>query len=146
ATLAVYKTEQTRMAGARAIEEQYGLGNIIYSFGVQHPGALVLANYPRFIQQLQMPVCVIDMGTVDVLRDRERGIPRYNDFREQLRLRRVASIEELTDDPALQAALHQVYGSDVGAIDRVDALVGTFGEATRPSCYGFGETLFQVFT
>ena len=32
------------------------------------------------------------------------------------------------------------------AIDRVDVLVGTFAEATRPSCYGFGETLFQVFT
>ena len=144
--LAVYKTEQTRNADARSIEEQSGMTNVIYSFGEQNPGALVLGNYPRFIQQLQMPFGVIDMGAVDVLRDRERGLPRYNDFRQQLRLQRVASIEQLTDDPALQAALHNVYGSDPGAIDRVDALVGTFGEATRPSCYGFGETLFQVFT
>jgi hypothetical protein len=144
--VAVYKTEQTRNAGARAIEEQYGMPSVVFSFGVQNPGALVLGNYPRFIQELQMPFGIIDMGTIDVLRDRERGIPRYNDFRAQLRLKRVNSIEELTDDPALQAALHKVYGDDAGAIDRVDALVGTFGEATRPSCYGFGETLFQVFT
>ncbi len=143
---AIYKTEQTRMAGARSIEDKHGMANVVYSFGVEHPGALVLANYPGFIQQLVMPFGILDMGAVDVLRDRERGIPRYNDFRVQLRLKRVNSIEDLTPDAGLRAALHRVYGDDAGAIDRVDALVGTFGEATRPSCYGFGETLFQVFT
>ena len=46
---------------------------------------------------------------------------------------------------AAQASLVERY---LHAFERydVDALVGTFGEATRPSCYGFGETLFQVFT
>ncbi|MDB4965166.1 MAG: Catalase [Myxococcales bacterium] len=145
-TKATVTLEQMRMAGARQIEEAYGMDNVVFSFGVQHPGALVLGNYPKVMQQLQLPFGVVDMGAIDVLRDRERGIPRYNDFREQLRLKRVASIEELTNDASLRTALHNIYGSDAGAIDRVDALVGTFAEATRPSCYGFGETLFQVFT
>ena len=144
-TLRFYDTAQTRNSGARGIEEKYGLANVIYSFGVEHPGALVLNNYPGFIQQLQLPSGVTDMGTIDILRDRERGIPRYNDFREQVQLKRVGSIEELTPDPALQAALHNVYGADVGAIDRIDMLVGTMAEGTRPACYGFGETLFQIF-
>src|SRR5262249_47630292 len=134
------------MASARTIEETYGTGNLLYSFGVQHPGALVLGNYPGFLQKLQLPFGVTDMGAIDIVRDRERGIPRYNDFRQQLRLQRVASIEDLTPDPDLRAALHRVYGDDASAIDRVDTVVGFLGESTRPSCYGFGETLFQVFT
>jgi hypothetical protein len=98
------------------------------------------------------------MGAVDVLRDRERGLPRYNDFREQIQLARVPSIEALVAGAAnatqLASLLHTQYDFNPAtgtvdpatAIDRVDVLVGTFAEATRPTCYGFGETLFQVFT
>jgi hypothetical protein len=143
-----YPTELTRMVAARVIERVHPMKDLMYSFGIEHPGQLVLQNYPRFLTELVLPnpLMITDMGTIDILRDRERGIPRYNDFREQLRMKRVASIEDLTPDPALRAALHEVYGADTAAIDRVDALVGTLGEATRPTCYGFGETLFQVFT
>jgi hypothetical protein len=144
--IASLPTQDVRNAAARAAEQTFGTTNLLYSFGLDHPGGLVLGNYPRFMQQLALPYGVVDMGAIDVLRDRERGIPRYNDFREQLRLPRVASIEDLTSDPAMQAKLHDVYGSDTAAIDRVDTLVGTFAETTRPTCYGFGETLFQVFT
>ncbi len=144
---ATYLTAVTRMAGGRFIEEKHKDIDLFYSFGVQHPGALVLNNYPKFLQFLPIPfVGLIDMGTVDILRDRERGVPRYNDFRQQLRLPRLASLEELTSDPGQLAKLKQVYGEDAGAIDRVDLLVGTLAEAERPTCYGFGETLFQVFT
>lgn len=86
------------------------------------------------------------MGAVDVLRDRERGVPRYNEFRRQFNLMPLASIDELTDDPQLRAQLKATYGTDASAIERVDLLVGTLAEGTRPTCYGFGETLFQVFT
>ena len=144
---ATYLTAVTRNAAGRLIEEKHSQTDLFFSFGVQHPGALVLNNYPRFLQFLPIPfVGVIDMGTIDILRDRERGIPRYNDFRQQLRLPRLASLEQLTTDPTQLASLKAVYGSDADAINRVDTLVGTFAEATRPTCYGFGETLFSVFT
>jgi hypothetical protein len=144
---ATFLTAILRNAGGRFVEEKYSQADLFFSFGVQHPGALVLNNYPRFLQFLPIPfVGIIDMGTVDILRDRERGIPRYNDFRQQLRLPRLASLEQLTTDPAQLASLKAVYGSDADAINRVDTLVGTFAEATRPTCYGFGETLFSVFT
>jgi hypothetical protein len=142
----IVPTAFTRNAAARKLEEAYGLGTLFYSFGVQHPGALVPFNYPRFLQVLPLPTGLTDMGTVDILRDRERGIPRYNDFRQQLRLPRLSSLEELTTDPQTLEALRSVYGTDADAINRVDLMVGTFAEATRPTCYGFGETLFQVFT
>lgn len=147
AKLADYEMPQTRDAGARAILESYSLADLLFSMGTEHPNALTLFNYPRFLQELRLPIIgAFDMGTVDILRDRERGIPKYNEFRRQLRLKPIPSIDELTPDPAARAALKKVYGSDPGAIDRVDALVGTLAEGTRPDCYGFGETLFQVFT
>lgn len=145
--VATVPTELTRDGLARLIEKKYGLGNLLYSFGVQNPGQLVLGNYPHFLQRLYIPfVGILDMGAVDVLRDRERGVPRYNEFRRQLRLVPLTSLEELTTDPEHLANLKEVYGYDAGAIERVDLLVGTLAEGTRPTCYGFGETLFQVFT
>jgi hypothetical protein len=139
--------ERARDRDARRLLERHGVTDLLFSFGVSHPGALVLHNYPRLLQNLKVPVLgTLDLGAVDVLRDRERGIPRYNEFRRQLQLLPVASIDQLTSDPALRAALKEVYGHDAGAIERVDLLVGTLAEGTRPTCYGFGETAFQVFT
>lgn len=136
-----------RNADARALIENHGLGTMLYTFGTQNPGGLVLNNYPALLQSLDIPLLgPLDLGAVDILRDRERGVPRYNEFRRQLNLLPLASIDELTDDPALRAKLKNVYGHDAGAIERVDALVGFMAEGTRPTCYGFGETLFQVFT
>jgi hypothetical protein len=145
--LASVPLEKTRNDDARKMEEKFGVGNLLYSFGVGHPGGLVLNNYPEILQALPRgPLGKLDMGAVDVLRDRERGVPRYNEFRRRLHLKPLTSIAQLTDDPVLRDELEYVYGSDAGAIERVDLLVGTLAEGTRPTCYGFGETLFQVFT
>jgi len=138
---------ETRNADARALEEEYGSANLLYTFGVGNASGLTLNNYPQLLQELQMgPMGAMDMGAVDILRDRERGVPRYNEFRRQLNLKPLANIDQLTDDVQLREAIKDVYGHDAGAIERVDLLVGTLAEGTRPTCYGFGETLFQVFT
>lgn len=142
--LANYPMTKARNADARAILEKYGMRDILFTMGTEHPGALVTNNYPAFIQNLDVPfVGKMDMGTIDILRDRERGLPRYNDFRKNLRMKPIATFEELTSDPKLLKALKKVYNNDV---NKIDALVGTLAEGTRPQCYGFGETLFQVFT
>ena len=41
---------------------------------------------------------IIDLAAIDVLRDRERGVRRYNDFREALRKRRIERFEDLTEE------------------------------------------------
>ncbi len=145
--LASVPLADARNADARALEEQYGMTDLLYSFGSSHSRGMVLNNYPALLQALDIPhVGPMDLGAVDVLRDRERGVPRFNEFRQQLNLLPLESIDELTPDPVLRAKIKDVYGHDAGAIDRVDLLVGTLAEGTRPRCYGFGETLFQVFT
>ena len=69
----------------RARLEEVGVANAFYSFGVSHPGAITLHNYPRFLQRLERPDgTVLDLAATDIMRIRERGVPRYNDFRELL--------------------------------------------------------------
>ena len=68
------------------------MGDIIYSFATAHPGALVLNNYPRFLQQFQRPDNdrLMDLAATDILRTRELGVPRYNQFRRLLHLQPAA--------------------------------------------------------
>lgn len=82
-----------------------------------------------------------DLAAVDVFRNRERGVPRYNEFRELLRMERIASFQELTDDPALAAQIEEVYEGD---IDKVDVMVGMFAEPLIEG-FGFSETAFRIF-
>ena len=78
------------------------MADLFYSFGNQHPGQLVLNNYPRFMQELSIPFNpVFDMGAVDIIRARERGVPRYNEFRRQLGLKPIEKFEDLSNDEKL---------------------------------------------
>ena len=59
--------------------------DLFYSFGTCHPGAITLHNYPRHLQNLTRDDGEhLDLAAVDILRDRERGVPRYNQFRRLL--------------------------------------------------------------
>lgn len=134
---------QTRQAASKKITDSLPLADLLYSFGNQHPGQLVLNNYPETLQELAVPgFAFMDLAAVDILRDRERGVPRYNEFRRQFGLQPIRQFEDLTDNPEQVAKLKQVYEGDV---EKLDLLVGTLAEGHRPENFGFGETLFQVF-
>jgi hypothetical protein len=114
-----------------------------FSFGITHPGSLTLHNYPQFLRNLSIPgVGNIDLATTDIIRDRERGVPRYNEFRRQIGLNPITRFEDLTTEPATLAELKRLYGNDV---ERIDTLVGQLAETVRPDGFGFGETAFQIF-
>ena len=68
-------------------------------------------------------------------------MPRYNDFRERLRKKRVEKFEDLTDDPELADEIRDVYDGD---IDRVDLQVGMLAEPLPPG-FGFSDTAFRIF-
>jgi hypothetical protein len=102
----------------------------------------VLNNFPETLQNLSIPGAgFYDLGAVDVLRDRERGVPRYNQFRRLMGMKPLASIDDLSDDPETVRALKQVYAG----IEDIDLLIGNLAESRRPPGFGFGETLFEVF-
>ncbi|KAF3932352.1 Peroxidasin [Dactylellina cionopaga] len=114
-----------------------------YSFGINYPGAITNFNYPNFLRNLPTPEGQVkDMGTVDILRDRERGVPRYCQFRRLLRLPVPKTFEELTGgNKELAKELSDAYN---GNIELVDALVGSHSEPL-PKGFGFSETAFRVF-
>lgn len=135
---------KTRNRGARKLVERLGMETLFNTFGASHPGALTLNNYPRFLQNLSLPgLPVYDLAAVDILRDRERGIPRYNEFRRALQLKPIKRFEDLTDDEEAVAKLKELYGDD--GVEALDLLVGCLAEGHRPDRFSFGETAFQVF-
>jgi hypothetical protein len=136
----------SRQSGSPKISKRMPMADLFFSFGTQNPGQLVLNNYPAFMQELSIPGNpVFDMGAVDILRARERGVPRYNEFRRQLGLNPLRKWEDLTSDAELLRKLKEVYGGRDSDVERLDLMVGTLGEETRPTGFGFGETLFQIF-
>jgi hypothetical protein len=116
------------------------LSNVIYSFGIAHPGAVALHNYPQALRTFELNGERIDLAVVDLVRDRKRGVPRYNDFRAALHKPRLRDWRALTDRTDDIDRLKDLYGS----IDRVDTMVGLFAER-RPEALGFSDTAFRVF-
>lgn len=127
---------------SETLVDGHSLTDLLYSFGRMHPGAIRLHNFPQDLQRFTRPDgTVVDLGAVDILRSRELGVPRYNEFRRLLHLPPARSFEELTDEPAWREELRRVYGGDV---ERVDLTVGMFAEPL-PQGFAFSDTAFRIF-
>ena len=126
----------------RKVLERIDLADLWYSMGIAHPGALRLHNFPKHLQNLKNDSGErFDVAAVDILRDRERGVPRYNRFRRLFHKKPVTSFEELTDNPVWAEEIKRVYGGD---LEKVDLLVGLMCEPL-PEGFGFSDTAFRVF-
>ncbi|AUM12713.1 peroxidase family protein [Ketobacter alkanivorans] len=136
--------QEHALQGSSPLVSRRGLANLFYSFGHTHPGLLELNNFPTFLQNFPFEpgVANTDLAAVDILRDRERGIPRYNEFRRQIGLNPITDFSDITPDVAVAEKLREVYNDDIEAID---VMVGSYAEGYRPPGYGFGETSFQIF-
>lgn|SRR2546425_76785 len=134
----------------RVLEPQpRGLGllmeDVAYSFGLMSAGAITLHNYPDSLRNLTLPNGVtLDLAAVDILRDRERGVPRYNDFRERLNLPRVESFEELVGKRPERRKWAQELKEVYDNVDAMDLMVGFFAEEPPPG-FGFSDTAFRIF-
>ena len=104
-----------------------GLANWALSMGRQRLGALTLQNHPQFLQNLELPrlqseTGKIDVAALDLIRDRERGVPRFNEFRRQYGLRQLTRFDDFVDTRLAKGAperaeqerlvglLRQIYG------------------------------------
>jgi hypothetical protein len=98
------------------------------SFGTSYAGALVLNNFPMDLTDLTLPYdhpkVRMDLAAVDVLRDRERGVPRINDIRRGLNLPAFKSFEDMNPDPETVNQLKNVYKT----VEDVDCLIGMMAE------------------
>ncbi|KAF2110829.1 heme peroxidase [Lophiotrema nucula] len=124
-------------------ESNLGFEDLFYSFGINYPGAITLNNTPSFLRDLHTPDGRhLDMGTVDILRDRERGVPRYNQFRQLFHMKPASDFLSLTGgNKEVAEKLDKIYEGD---IEKVDLLVGCLSEPL-PKGFGFSDTAFRVF-
>jgi hypothetical protein len=138
--------EVLREKANTVIDDQVSIQDVFFSFGMSHPGAVTLHNFPRFMQELEVDDIhgnkrLIDLAAVDIMRDRERGVPRYNRFRRLIHMPPVRSFEELTSNKVWARELREVYHDD---IERVDLMVGMYAEPL-PEGFGFSDTAFRIF-
>jgi hypothetical protein len=132
------------LAGANALDvaQKVGVGDLLYSFGTQHPGLVTLHNFPKFLQEYHRPDGNLqDIAATDILRSRELGVPRYNEFRRLLHLAPAADFDDLTDNPQWAREIEQIYH---GNIEDVDLTVGALAER-RPTGFAFSDTAFRIF-
>lgn len=127
----------------KLFEKATSMIDVLYTFGTAHPGAITLHNYPRFMQDLEVPaipgkrsVDHIDLAAVVIMRDRERGVPRYNRFRRLVHMPPAKDFSDITSNPVWQQELRDVYEND---IECVDLMVGMFAE-DLPAGFGFSDT------
>jgi hypothetical protein len=61
---------------------------------------LLLRNHPAFMQNLDIRPrrdVTLDLTALDVIRDREHGVPRFNEFRRQIGLRQLTGFDDFID-------------------------------------------------
>jgi hypothetical protein len=117
---------------------------------VANPGAVTLHNYPNFLRNLKRPAQfgveeIVDLASIDILRDRERGVPRYNRFLRLFHKPPIASFDDFKNPafPKLGEELRRVYGTTADGRDNVellDLMVGMFAEVP-PAGFGFSDNL-----
>lgn len=156
--------DETRHEKSMPLLQEHGMATLFYSFGRSHPGALTLRNYPAFMTNMKIPENpdrfnkkTLDLAALEIIRDRARGVPRYNEFRRLTGLKPIRKFEDLfvdenrpstannlknSENQELLQELKKIYHNDV---EQLDLLVGTLGENIRPDNFGFGETAFQIF-
>jgi hypothetical protein len=93
-----------------------GLANWGLSMGRQRLGLLTLHNMPQFMQNIRLPRLdtpgkQIDMAALDLIRDREHGVPRFNEFRRQYGLRQLTSYDDFFPKPL--SAEHQQWAQQL---------------------------------
>ncbi|MGQ7845262.1 peroxidase family protein [Granulosicoccus sp. 3-233] len=92
----------TVRAGATEHMHDQGIDSWALSMGRQRLGLLHLRNLPQFLQNLPMPhvgstTGKLDIPALDIIRDRERGIPRFNEFRRQIGLKTLTGFDDFVD-------------------------------------------------
>jgi hypothetical protein len=143
----------TFRGAATAAMRTGGLADWALTMGRQRLGALTLQNHPMFLQNLPMPrlrseTGKLDVPALDLMRDRERGVPRFNEFRRQYGLTSLRSFDDFVDkrlaadsperkrQEELVLRLREVYGQHVCDDSKVITAVEDMNGKPTTDCLG----------
>jgi hypothetical protein len=133
------------LGDAHTLLKTAGFDNVLYSLEKDPAGQIAAHNDPDFMRNLDIRGNKEDITAVDILRPREKGLPRYNEYLRQMHLPPVKSFEELIpDNPKLREEVRKVYNND---IEKVDTAVGSLSEwpGRTPQTMGFSGSTFAEF-
>lgn len=162
-----YSLADLSFGATRERIEEYGIDNVVRSLGREGLSVLRLNNYPRAFSNLRRPGQEggVDLGAIDILRDRERGIPRYAAFkrlvsvmngprRDDGRSQPIRTFADICGDPeeigvsseeaARRRSDAELLAATYASPEDVDLLVGTLAEPL-PEGFTFSWTAFEVF-
>jgi hypothetical protein len=129
------------LGSTRKVLDSVAMEDLIYSFAQSNPGVIGLHNYPRALTSFRKPDgTIIDLATTELVRDRERGVPRYNEFRRRFHLSAAGRFEDISKDPQVVEKLSRIYDSP----EDVDLTVGLLAEEPV-SGFAFSDTAFRMF-
>ncbi|CAN5265553.1 hypothetical protein BH20ACT16_BH20ACT16_00540 [soil metagenome] len=98
-----------------------GIGPLFDDASRQRAGEVGLLNTSAFFH---------DMTTLpSIVQSRVVRLPGYNDYREDLKMPRLTSFDQLTSSVRLREELQRLYGS----VDKLEFYVGIFAEDPRPN-------------
>ncbi|KAL3833220.1 hypothetical protein ACJIZ3_007956 [Penstemon smallii] len=146
----IKQIDMAEMIGQTGIDHlsKIGFEGQMVSMGHQACGALELWNYPMWLRNLTAQNVdgsdrpnPVDLPALEIYRDRERSIARYNDFRRALFLIPISKWEDLTNDNEAIETLREVYNDDV---EELDILVGLMAEK-KIKGFAISETAFFIF-
>ncbi len=135
----------TLQANSRKVIEAAGFENVLYSMEINKAGQITAGNHPNFMRDLNIRGNHIDLAAVDILRGREKQLPRYNEYLRQMHEKPVASFEELVpNNVELREEIRKVYNND---IEKVDTVIGSLAEwpDRTPKTMGFSASTFLEF-
>jgi len=139
--LGTYAFPQIAGTHTHEVLDTVAMVDLLYSFATTNPGAIVLHNFPNHLQHFAKPDgSVLDLAATDILRSRERGVPRYNEFRRKFHLAPARRFEDFSSDSAVVADLRRIYDDP----EDVDLMIGLYAE-TPPRGFAFSDTAFRVF-
>ncbi len=130
---------------SRKVIDAAGFDNVLYSMEVDKAGQIAAHNHPNFMRDLNIRGNYIDLAAVDILRGREKHLPRYNEYLREMHEPPVKSFEELVpNNVELREQIRKVYNND---IEKVDTVIGSLSEwpDRTPKTMGFSASTFLEF-
>jgi prostaglandin-endoperoxide synthase 2 len=97
-----------------------GLGALFESASAQPAGEIAFFNTPRFL---------LDTERASIQLGRQTCLASYNAYRAMCRFPRVTAFDQISGDPAVQAALARLYGH----VDNIEFYIGLLAEDVRPN-------------
>ncbi len=118
---------ETFQGKATPYMQTMGIENWAITLGRQRLGLLTLHNSPLFLQNLKLgrldsKTQQIDVVALDIIRDREHGVPRFNEFRRQYGLRQLTSFDDFRDPGAAPGSTDSAEQQD--AVNTLRELYG----------------------